>query len=172
MDGGKRATTGENDMPAKKKMNPKKTDARRKTAGKPSARRASAPPAKGGLRLRTVTPSLTVNDIDKSLSWYRDVLGFTVKERWEDEGKLMGVEMASGDVSFFFSQDDWKKGRDRAKGEGFRLYSQTAQDIDSLAAKIKAKGGRLVDEPHDEEWGGRAMTLADPDGFKITVSKG
>jgi uncharacterized glyoxalase superfamily protein PhnB len=159
-------------MPAKKKMSPKKTGARRKTAAKPSARRASAPAAKSGLRLRTVTAGLTVNDIDKSLSWYRDVLGFTVKERWEDEGKLLGLEMASGDVTFFFSQDDWKKGRDRTKGEGFRLYSKTTQDIDALATQIKAKGGHLLDEPHDEEWGGRAMTLADPDGFKITVSKG
>jgi uncharacterized glyoxalase superfamily protein PhnB len=161
-----------NDMPAKNKTSVKKTDARRRTAAKPSPRRDSARPAKGGLRLQTVKPSLTVNDIDESLSWYRDVLGFTVKERWEDEGKLMGVEMVSGDVSFFFSQDDWKKGRDRAKGEGFRLYSETTQDIDALAAQIKAKGGRLLEEPHDESWGGRAMTLADPDGFKITVSKG
>jgi hypothetical protein len=99
-------------MPANKKMSRKKTDARRKTAAKPSARRASARPAKGGVRMRAVTPSLTVNDIDKSLSWYRDVLGFTVKDRWEDEGKLLGVEMASGKVGASWTSPTTKSGVD------------------------------------------------------------
>ena len=36
-----------------------------------------------GLRLASAGPALTVNDIQKSLAWYRDVLGFTVGERWE-----------------------------------------------------------------------------------------
>ena len=54
------------------------------------------------------------------------------QDRWEHEGKLMGVEMRAGGVTFMLGQDDWKKGRDRVKGEGFRLYCQTAQDADRL----------------------------------------
>jgi uncharacterized glyoxalase superfamily protein PhnB len=123
-----------------------------------------------GLSLRNVGPSFTVDDVEKSLAFYRDVMGFEVGERWEENGKVLGVELKAGPVMFMIGQDDWKKGRDRQKGVGFRLYCQTDQDVDKLAAGIKSRGGRLVQEPKDEEWGGRAFTVDDPDGFRITIS--
>ncbi|HEX9460880.1 MAG TPA: VOC family protein [Thermoanaerobaculia bacterium] len=123
------------------------------------------------LRLTSASPSFTVNDIEKSMAWYRDILGFTVGERWEDGGKLLGAEMAAGDVSFMIGQDDWKKGRDRIKGVGVRLYCTTDQDIDRLAARIKANGGTLAQEPRDTQWGTRALAVDDPDGYKITIAK-
>jgi catechol 2,3-dioxygenase-like lactoylglutathione lyase family enzyme len=121
-----------------------------------------------GLRLTSMGAGLTVNDIEKSLIWYRDVLGLSAGERWEREGKLAGVEMKAGKVSIWIGQDDWKKGRDRVKGEGFRMYCETDQDIDRIAEGIKARGGVLDHEPKDQPWGGREFALADPDGFKIT----
>jgi lactoylglutathione lyase len=124
-----------------------------------------------GLNLTSAGPSLTVNDIEKSLAWYRDVLGCTVGDKWEHEGKMSGVEMKAGRVSFWLAQDDWKKGRNRVKGEGFRLYCETDQSVDRVAERIKANGGKLDQEPKDEPWGGRLFTLADPDGFKITIMK-
>ena len=83
----------------------------------------------------------------------------------------MGVEMAAGDVSFMIGQDDWKKGRDRVKGVGLRLYCTTDQDIDTLAARIKASGGTLAQEPRDTQWGTRELGVDDPDGYKITIAK-
>jgi uncharacterized glyoxalase superfamily protein PhnB len=161
---------------ATKKKKKKKTKARAKTA--PAAKRATrtrkAPRPRtrpDGLTLGSVAPSFTVNDVEKSLAWYRDVLGLVVKDRWEHEGKLMGVEMGAGGVTFMLGQDDWKKGRDRVKGEGFRLYCATAQDVDRLAAQIEARGGTLAQPPRDESWGARVFTVEDPDGFKITISK-
>ena len=127
--------------------------------------------AAGKLNLRSVGPSFTVNDVEKSLAWYRDVMGFEVAKRWEDGGKLLGVELIAGPVLFMIGQDDWKKGKNREKGVGFRLYCDTDQDVDELAKGIKARGGTLAQEPKDEEWGGRAFTVEDPDGFKITISR-
>jgi uncharacterized glyoxalase superfamily protein PhnB len=121
------------------------------------------------LRLRSVAPSFTVNDVEKSLAWYRDVLGFVVKDRWEHEGKLAGVEMAAGGVLFMLGQDDWKKGRDRRKGEGVRIYCNTVQDVDRLADQVKARGGKLTQEPRDQPWGSRDFAVEDPDGYKITI---
>jgi uncharacterized glyoxalase superfamily protein PhnB len=150
----------------------KKAAARGKTAAKrPSPARK---PTRGGaeskgLTLKSVGPSFTAGDLQKSMAWYRDVLGFTVSERWEGDGKLMGVEMSAGPVTFMLSQDDWKKGRDRVKGEGFRLFCDTTQDVDRLADQIKARGGTLAHEPMDEPWGARSITVEDPDGFKISI---
>src|SRR4051812_28056549 len=77
------------DMPTKTKATPKKnTNRRRPTARKTG--RASARPAKSaraqGLRLTEASPSFTVNDLDKSLAFYSNVMGFVVKDRWERDG--------------------------------------------------------------------------------------
>jgi len=122
------------------------------------------------LRLRSASPSFTVNDLQKSLAFYRDVLGFSEKERWERDGALHGVELVAGRVGVFLAQDDWEKGRDRAKGQGFRIYCDTSQDIDALARIVQERGGTLAEEPKDQPWGGRDFAVIDPDGFKITIA--
>ena len=143
----------------------KTTSPRSRLTGVPARAKAQT------LKMRSAAPGFTVNDLDKSLAWYRDVLGFVVEERWEQEGKLTGVELRAGDVTFMIGQDDWKKGRDRKKGEGFRLYCSTTQDIDALAEGIKARGGKLDSEPRNQPWGTRDFALTDPDGFKITIGE-
>jgi len=158
-------------MPTKKKT--KKKPAARKATKQAAAKKASARPKRKtpeNLRLRSAAPGFTVNDLEKSLAFYTGVLGFHVKERWMHEGKLAGVELVAGVVSFFIGQDDWKKGKDRVKGEGFRMYCTTVQDIDALATLIKARGGKLLEEPKTQSWGTRDFAVADPDGFKITFS--
>ncbi|HUL79702.1 MAG TPA: VOC family protein [Vicinamibacteria bacterium] len=136
---------------------------------KPAARARRQPEA---LRLRSAGPSFTVNDLQKSLAFYRDVLGFTEGERWEEDGVLRGVEVVAGRVSFWLGQDDWKKGRDRVKGQGFRMYCGTAQDIDALARRVRERGGALAEGPRDVPWGGREFAVVDPDGFMMTIASG
>lgn len=122
------------------------------------------------LRLRDISPSLTVNDLQASIAWYRDIVGFTVEDTWERDGKVAGASLVAGSASLNLSQDDWSKGRDRVKGEGFRLYLHTAQDINVVAARIKVHGGTLASEPADQPWGARTFNLVDPDGYKLTIS--
>jgi uncharacterized glyoxalase superfamily protein PhnB len=141
-----------------------------------SSKKGKAAPAKvrtssGALKMSEASPGFTVNVLEKSLAWYRDIVGFVVEERWEREGKLTGVQLRAGDVVFMLGQDDWKKGRDRKKGEGFRLYCTTTQDVDVLAEKIVTRGGKLDQEPRDQPWGTRDFALTDPDGFKITIAR-
>ena len=152
-----------------------KTKGTSKAPAKTAAKRTATKPVKAkkddGLRLTSSGPGLTVNDIHKSLAWYRDVLGFSVGERWESNGVLQGVELNAGPVMFMIGQDDWKKGRDRVKGAGVRFYCTTDQDIDRLASRIKASGGTLTQEPKDQPWNTRDLAVDDPDGYKITIAK-
>jgi catechol 2,3-dioxygenase-like lactoylglutathione lyase family enzyme len=124
------------------------------------------------LRLRSAGPSFTVDNLDKSVAFYRDVLGFTQRDKWEEDGALKGVEVVAGSVAFWLGQDDWKKGRGRVKGEGFRISCVTTQDIDLLAARVRSTGTALAEEPKDQPWGGRYFAVRDPDGFLITISSG
>jgi len=145
-----------------------------KTSRKNAARRSAATPVRDkkatrGFQLSSLAPSLTVNDLAQSMTWYCDVLGFTIKQRWEHDGEFVGAELHAGNAVLSIGRDDWQKGRDRVKGEGFRLYWYTGQDIDEIAAGIKARGGTLASEPKDE-WGMRSFNLEDPTGYKITIA--
>lgn len=147
-------------MPTKKK---KRAPTKPKTKPKMPARRQPET-----LRLRSVALSFTATDLQRSIAFYRDVLGFVVGDEWRQKGVLTGVELHAGAVTFMLSQDDFAKGRDRPKGVGTRYYCGTAQDIDRLASQIKERGGVLDQEPKMTEWGSRVFMISDPDGFKLT----
>jgi len=122
------------------------------------------------LRLRALTPSLTVNDLEASLKWYRDIVGFYVMQAYDEGGVVTSYGLIAGSQQLFLTQDDFSKGKDRLKGVGMRFYLETAQDIDTLAANVRARGGTLESEPADTAWGGREFSLVDPDGFRFTIS--
>lgn len=122
------------------------------------------------LRLQAFHPSLTVDDLQRSLAFYVDGLGFTIKERWERDGELRGVMLVAGRCELSLTQDDWAKGRDRVKGVGFRLYAETAQDLDAMAERLRARG-IAADGPRDTSWGARVLNVTDPDGFQMTLTQ-
>ena len=122
----------------------------------------------GTLNGRGVMPSLTVNNLQQSLDFFGG-LGFEVEDRWEENGKLLGAMLKAGDARLGLSQDDGKKGLDRVKGVGMRIYVEAADDIDQVAARAKASGISLTREPHDTEWGTRAFEVTEPSGFLLTI---
>ena len=77
--------------------------------------------------------------------------------------------LRAGKTEIGLNQDDWKKGRDRKKGIGMRLFMATSQNVDEIAARAKAAGITLKSEPHDTEWKTRAFEVVDPTGFMITI---
>jgi predicted lactoylglutathione lyase len=76
----------------------------------------------------------------------------------------------AGACQLGLSQDDFSKGRDRQKGVGFRIWCDTAQDVDAIAARLRGFGGTIVEEPGDR-WDAYSFTAQDPDGFKITITQ-
>jgi predicted enzyme related to lactoylglutathione lyase len=159
--------------------------AARKPPAKPAARAATRRAARGApyvervardrrkpetLRIRSIAPGITADDLSRSIQFYTEVLGFLVSERWMDAaGTLRGVMLKAGACEIGLSQDDWAKGRGRKKGIGMRLWCETAQDIDELARRIEAAGGQLSEPPTTQAWGARSLSVKDPDGFHLTI---
>lgn len=114
-----------------------------------------------------LTVGLTASDAAASVQWYCDVLGFTVRERWERDGQFSGASVTFGHVTINIGQDDWQKGRDRVKGQGTRLYITTGPGIERYAADVQARGG-VLDQPLSEGWGYTLFAISDPDTFKLT----
>ncbi len=115
--------------------------------------------------------SITVKDIHKSADWYQNVVGFGVERIFEHEGRLVFVGLKAGEVRLNLNQDDGAKGWDRIKGLGSSINIWTTEDIDAIANRIKASGGKLDSDPVDAPWGARYFVLTDPDGFKLGVLK-
>jgi uncharacterized glyoxalase superfamily protein PhnB len=120
------------------------------------------------VQISAIIPSLTVDDLQKSITFYEQ-FGFTVAERWEDKGALLGVMLRAGKSQIGLNQDDWKKGRDRKKGLGVRLSLSTPQNVDEIARRAKSAGITLKSEPKDTEWKSRMFEVVDPSGFLLTI---
>lgn len=120
----------------------------------------------------TMGCSLTCKDVETSIRWYQDALGFTVAHRFERDGKVAGAIITAGDIRIVLNQDDGNLGWDRIKGQGFYLQINVAApgDVDATAQRIKAAGGTLLNEPADRPWGARMFVFKDPDGFKLGIS--
>lgn len=120
----------------------------------------------------TLGCSITCKDLDASIRFYRDAIGFGVVQTFERDGKVVGAVVAAGEIRIVLNQDDGKLGWDRIKGQGFYLQINVAglADVDAAAARIKAAGGTLLNEAADRPWGVRMFQFNDLDGFKLGVS--
>lgn len=156
-------------MATKKSAKRKRAPVRKRAAGKAKSARKPTRRQPETLRFRACFPGVTVNDLQRSIRWYRDVLGMSEGQTWENNGQMVGIEMKAGAITFYLTQDDFAKGRDRQKGIGVRLWARTAQDIDQLAARVKTRGGTLTMEVQDVGWGPRGFAIDDPDGYHLTI---
>jgi uncharacterized glyoxalase superfamily protein PhnB len=117
-----------------------------------------------------MTVSITVRELDRSLAWYRDALGFRPEREYERDGKRTGVVLTAGAVRILLNLDDGARGWDRTKGEGISLTINVASGVDDVAERVKAYGATLDTEPADMPWGARAFRVRDPDGFRLAIS--
>jgi PhnB protein len=121
-----------------------------------------------------VTPDLGVASIEKSVAFYRDVLGFDVGfEMPGPDGKIMHADVHRGDASVMFDRLDWMPEESRSNlGNGTGLYFNVGDvDIDAYYAAIRAAGTHVDQEIQDQFWGDRSFTIHDPDGYHLTFAK-
>ena len=116
-------------------------------------------------RARVMTTTLGVADVDASMDWYRDALGFVVDRVFRDGDALAGVLLKAGAAQLMLAPRDGASG-----AASVSLHFSTAQDVDALADRIKAAGGALASEPAALPFGARAFRVRDPDGFLLTIS--
>lgn len=123
------------------------------------------------LPARGLSASLTVKDLQASVAWYRDVLGFAVAHQYEYEGVVRAIRVEAGSVQLLFNQDDGKKGWERAKGQGLSLQLNVENGVDAAARRVADTGWKFEMELGDKPWGQRVFQVLDPDGYKLSVSQ-
>ena len=118
---------------------------------------------------------LFVDDMAKMIRFYRDVLGFEIKEA-EDSSNVYLVK--DGTLFLLYGRSDFVKmtGRSYEYIKGLNghfeiaLYVDAFDEVDAVFRKAVENGATAVMEPELEPWGQRTCYIADPEGNLIEIA--
>jgi uncharacterized protein len=124
------------------------------------------------MKPRITVITLGVENLERSLAFYRDGLGLPTQG-------IVGQEFEYGAVAFFDLQSGvklalWPReniARDAGVPRGPRSATEltlghnlnSKKEVDAVMAQAKRAGARIVKEPADTFWGGYAGYFQDPD---------
>ncbi|HFU4077975.1 TPA: VOC family protein [Streptococcus suis] len=117
---------------------------------------------------------LLVNDMGTMIRFYRDVLGFDIKES-ENTSNVYLVK--DGTLFLLYGRTDFEnmtnKKYEYVKGlnghSEIALYVDTFEEVDMEFRKAIINGATSVLEPTTEPWGQRTCYIADPEGNLIEI---
>lgn len=125
--------------------------------------------------LRFTHTRLLVGDVDACYKFYRDVMGF--KPRFDAEGSVYAEFDFAGHALALFSRQLMTNvlapgaPADRRQMPDTVVITLDVDDVDAMAATLKARGVRFVTEPHDQkDWMLRVAHFRDPDGNLIEIN--
>jgi catechol 2,3-dioxygenase-like lactoylglutathione lyase family enzyme len=115
-----------------------------------------------------------VKDMGKMVRFYRDVLGFEIKE--EDETTNVFLEK-DGTLFLLYRRTDFEQmtGRGFSYADGINGHYEIALSVENYAAvdqayqDVLSKGAVSVMPPKTEPWGQRTCYISDPEGNLIEI---
>jgi lactoylglutathione lyase len=116
--------------------------------------------------------ALTAEDYDRTLAFYRDVLGLPLLETWDEAGGR-GAVLDAGRATLEVLSASHADLVDRIEvGEPVGARVRLALEVDDsaeTAEKLVAAGAELVGGPVVTPWAHRNVRLRDPDGMQLTL---
>ena len=116
-------------------------------------------------------PILNVTDVEASLRFYMDRLGFTCPWRFDEDGKAYVAQVDRQGCSLILAST-WARTRPEKTGKGMIFISLNVEPetpetataaLDALRAELEAKGVSVK----DGAWGYRLLVVDDPDGNQL-----
>jgi catechol 2,3-dioxygenase-like lactoylglutathione lyase family enzyme len=122
----------------------------------------------------SITPNLIVRDIEASLRFYRDLLGFTVTMSVPEQAPFVFVGLSRDGVPVFLNdfktvEADMAGTADRQPGGTAGLFF-VVDGVDDLYTAVAARATVLM-PIKDQFYGMREFAVEDPDGHLITFAQ-
>ena len=115
-------------------------------------------------------PMIYTTDIEKSIKFYRDILGFEIEEFYPDTENPTWVCFRIGNDRFgigkTFSDIRHKLHPRGVDGSGVQFYIRV-DDVDRLYNELKSEL-EIIDDIENKSWGDREFTFKDPNGYLIS----
>ena len=115
-----------------------------------------------------------VKDMAVMVRFYRDVLGFEIREDEETTNVFLEKD---GTLFLLYRRRDFEQmtGRGFAYADGINGHYEIAlgaedyADVDRIFVEITKKGAKPVMEPKTMPWGQRTCYVADPEGNLVEI---
>ena len=122
----------------------------------------------------SVTPNLLVQDIERSTTFYRDVLGFTVKQTVPEAAPFVFVWLERDGVPVFLNDPraadhDYPEASRRPAGGTATMFF-IISDVDAFHANV-APGANVIMPLKTQFYGMREFAIEDPDGHILTFAE-
>jgi len=125
-------------------------------------------------QIQKLTPNLVVLDVDRSVAFYRDVLGFALVTTVPDAAPYVFAIVRSGPVEIYLNAPEaamaeYPALKDRPIGGTLTLFIEV-KDIEESYTALKDR--MTVVMPLETKWYGvTEFAIADPDGYLITFAE-
>jgi lactoylglutathione lyase len=104
-------------------------------------------------------PILYVSNLDASIAYYRDRLGFHFD--WTDGDPPDFAAVTRGETQIFMCQ--------RCQGHAGSWLWIATHDVDELHTELVRRGAVIKALPENKPWGVREMQVSDPDGNVLRI---
>ena len=124
--------------------------------------------------------NITVNDVDESIAFYLDALGFEVRNdvasggfRWVTigSGTQPGVELVLSEPHAGRSQSDGDALQELLTKGLLPMLIFRSDDVDKTFETARSFGAEVLQEPIDQPWGPRDCAFRDPSGNTVRISQ-
>ncbi|RAO99716.1 hypothetical protein PW5551_01390 [Petrotoga sp. 9PW.55.5.1] len=120
--------------------------------------------------------AITVSDLERSIKFYRDILGFKVLGKLvQDNGNFIIVYIDMGDKVlelFYFTEKGENTFSLKEKDIGIKHFAFKVESVDKTFNYLKEKGIEFTMEPTNAEGGVRIAFFKDPDDILIEIIEG
>ena len=124
------------------------------------------------MRISGMIPVLGVADIERTIAFYQDVLGFEIVERIPPKRKLFRARMRLAGAELAFAQlspKELSRCADRTATPGV-VFTFATEDVLELYDALKEKG-HDIGSPRLTPVGTMACRLSDPDGYELSFEQ-
>jgi catechol 2,3-dioxygenase-like lactoylglutathione lyase family enzyme len=121
-----------------------------------------------------ITPNLIASNVERSLAFYRDVLGFSVTATVPETAPFVFALMTRGDITVFLNSpeaaiEEYPAFKDRPIGGTLTLFFEVTGIREAYAA---LESRVTVVMPLEVKWYGMTeFAFEDPDGYLITFAE-